>query len=171
VADLYKHELNKYIINIYYNIFKGFSFEQFEKAICEVIKSNKYNVFPKPANILEFLEGTRDDKALIAWLQVKEAIEKGGYYASIEFADPVISNCIKEIGGWMELCSQQKDEMPFIEKRFMDLYRLFLKRGVEKPVKLIGFVEAKNNERGFLRHMPKPLKIGFEEQKVLIKKD
>jgi len=51
--------------------------------------------------------------------------------------------------------------MPFVEKRFMDLYRLFLKRGINKPVHLVGFIELKNIESGYNENIPPPLRIGY----------
>jgi hypothetical protein len=96
-----------------------------------------------------------------------EAVQKGGYYASIEFADPIITYAINELGGWQWFCCTQKDELPFIQKRFMDLYRLFLKRGVQSSIRLIGFIEGRNNQLGHFKDIPEPIRIGFIEQKLL----
>lgn len=166
LCDLYSKSVSEFILDTYYAIFEQYNDDEFKGAVSKCLRDRKYNTFPKPAEIIEWLEGTKDDKALIAWLQVKEAILKAGYYRSVEFADPIISNCITELGGWMELCSQPKDEIPFIEKRFLDLYRLFLKRGADKPVRLIGFFEAKNFEKGTLDNIYAPVRIGYKEKKV-----
>lgn len=168
--DMYGKVPSEFIFNTYYEIFKDYDFEALSNAVTKCLKNKVYNSVPKPAEIIEFLEGTRDDKALIAWLQVMEAVQKGGYYASIEFADPLIAHCVNELGGWQWLCCQQKDDLPFIEKRFMDLYRLFMKRGVKGNVRLIGFIEARNNEQGYLEAIPEPIRIGFTEIRELIEK-
>lgn len=167
LSQLYDKELSQFALDIYYDILKNYDYIQIEKAVKQVVANNKYNSIPKPAEILEYLEGTRDDKALVAWLQVMEAVTKGGYYASIEFADNIIPHCINEIGGWQFFCCSQKDELPFIQKRFMDLYRLFLKRGVKDNPRLIGFLEGRNKERGFT-HIIAPIRIGFLEEQKLI---
>jgi len=165
LCELYNKQPSEFIYDVYYEAFKDYTEEQVKYAISESLKVRKYSTFPKPADILEFLEGTREDKALMAWLRVREAIQKGGYYASIEFADEVIPYCIKELGGWQWLCSQLIKEMPFVEKRFKDLYRLFLKRGVEENMRVVGFIEASNNQKGHLEHIPEPIKIGHMEKK------
>jgi hypothetical protein len=164
LCDLYGKPLSEFILDTYYDIFKDYEFQQFESAVRKCVKEKVYNTLPKPAEILEFLEGTRDDKALIGWLQVKEAITKGGYHASIEFSDPIIANAINELGGWQWICMQDKSEEPFIQKRFMDLYRLFLKRGVNRNIKLIGFIEARNSELG--HKIPEPIRIGFAQEPI-----
>lgn len=163
LSQLYDKELSQFALDIYYDIFKDYEYPQIEKAVKQVISNNKYNSIPKPAEILEFLEGTRDDKALVAWLQVMEAVQKGGYYASIEFADLIIAHVVNELGGWQWFCCTQRDDLPFIQKRFMDLYRLFLKRGVANNIRLVGFIECRNNERGHLESIPESIKIGFAE--------
>jgi len=167
LCDLYAKVPSEFIFSSYYEIFKNYTNDEFDRAITKCLKERVYSTLPKPAEILEFLEGTRDDKALVAWLQVMEAVKKGGYYTSIEFADPIIAHCVNELGGWQFFCSSQKDELPFIQKRFMDLYRLFLKRGVEDNVRLIGFIEARNNQLGHTKDIPEPIRIGFNEQKLL----
>lgn len=162
-CELYNKVPSQFLYDIYYEVLKDYSYEQVNKAFMDCIRVYKYNLLPKPAEILEFLEGTRDDKALMAWLQVMEAVQKGGYYASIEFADPIIAHCVQELGGWQWLCCIERKELPFIEKRFMDLYRLFMKRGVQNNIRLIGFIEARNNQLGHFEEIPKPVKIGFME--------
>jgi len=167
LCDMYSKEISEFILDMYYDIFKDYTIEQFEKAVTHCIKEHVYNSIPKPPDILSHLEGTKDDKALMAWMQVIEAIKKGGYYASIEFADPVIPACIEELGGWQYLCCSKQDDMCFIEKRFMDLYRLLLKRGNVINKKIMGFIETQNNSMGYSDNMPDVIKIGFEEQKQI----
>ena len=166
LADMYKQTLSEFMLDMYYDILKDYEYEQVERAVKKVMSNYKYSTMPKPADILEYLEGTRDDKALMAWLQAKEAVQKGGYYASIIFKDPVIAHCINEIGGWQEFCCAQISELPFIERRFLDMYRVFAKREVKDNVKLIGFLELSNGERGYQEKIPEPIKIGFIEEEI-----
>jgi len=166
LGEIYDKQISEFMADIYYDVLKQYDYPAVEQAIRKVIAIHKYQTLPKPAEIFEFLEYSQDDRALLAWLQVKEAISKAGYYQSVEFADPIISNIIMELGGWMELCCSQKDEMPFIEKRFKDLYRLMEKREIKTPIKLVGFIESKNYARGYLDKIPEPIKIGFDNKQI-----
>ncbi len=167
LCELYNKVPSEFIMDVYYRIFQDYDISQFNAAVTDCIKSNKYNILPKPAEILEFLEGTKNDKALFAWIQAKEGIQKCGYYGSPDFKDPIISNCLHELGGWMAFCSWEIEELPFLEKRFMDLYRLFLKRGIDSPKSLTGFIENKNNETGY--DIPEKIKIGYEENNLQLR--
>ena len=167
LCEIYGKNPSEYIFEIYYEIFKDYDINQFNSAVTKCIKSNKYNVLPKPAEILEYLEGDKNDKALFAWIQAKEGVQKCGYYDTPHFTDPIISHCIEELGGWMKFCSCDIEELKFIEKRFTDLYRLFLKRDITERKKLLGFSELKNANGGF--DEPKNIvKIGSESRKLLI---
>lgn len=168
LCDMYGKIPSEFMLDTYFSIFQDYTAEEFGNAVQRCLKERVYNNLPKPAEILEFLEGTKDDKALTAWLQVMEAVRKGGYYASIVFTDPIIPRVVNELGGWQEFCCTQKDELPFIQKRFMDLYRLFLKREQLPNEKLIGFIEARNMQSGHTKEIPEPIEIGFmEEQKQI----
>ena len=172
LGEMFDKQITEFVIDTYYEIFKDYSENHFNKAVMLCLRTHKYSTLPKPADILQYLEGTRDDKALMAWLKVKEALDKGDYYQTIEFDDPIISHCINALAnGWMEFSelTMLKKDMPFIEKRFMDLYRLFMNRDIKEPQKLVGFAETKNRELGHTEHIPKPIQIGQDEQLKLPK--
>ncbi len=165
-GELYDKKISEGILGIYYDIFKDYSAYEFKTAAYKVIKSHVYNSIPKPGSILEYLEGTSDDKALIAWMLAQEAIAKVGYYDSPKFDDPIISNCIVELGGWQWFCSVKTTEIPFVERRFLDLYRLFMKRGC-KSVELVGFHNAGNRLKGYKEKVKPPVLIGDNKLKEL----
>jgi len=164
LSDMFNKPTSEFILDVYYESLHNYTADQVKQAVFKCLKNYKYATLPKPADILEYLEGTRDDKALIAWLQAKEAISKGGYYASIVFKDPIIAHCINELGGWQAFCCAEISELPFIEKRFMDMYRVLAKREVKDNIKLIGFIELQNGEKGYQDKILEPIKIGFEEE-------
>jgi hypothetical protein len=157
LGEIFDKQITESILDIYYDIFKDYSINILKTAFNKVIKTYQFNTLPKPADILEYLEGTPQDKAMIAWLQAKEAVQKGGYYASIEFSDPIISYCITELGGCAPI-----SELPFIEKRFLELYRVLAKRDIKINSRLIGYIELCNSEKGYYDKIPEPIRIGFK---------
>lgn len=166
LCEMFNKQPSEFIFDTYYDILKNYSNEQVRFAVRNCLKSHKWNTLPKPAELLEFIEGSKEDKALRAWVYVLEAIRKAGYYQTVEFKDKIIHSCLNELGGWQWLCSQQKDDLPFIEKRFLDLYRVFSARPVLDVPRLMGFFEVKNYETG--HNTPKPVMIGYEEERLQI---
>lgn len=164
LSEMFNKPLSDFLMDMYYDILKDYSYEQVGRAVKSCLKNYKYATLPKPADILEYIEGSSEDKSLIAWLKAKEAVEKGGYVATIEFDDPIISHCLHSLGGWQWFCDVHKNELPFVEKRFRELYNMYRKRDITKPMKLIGFIENKNSETGYLEAIPEPTRIGFEEE-------
>lgn len=163
LCEMYGKATSEFIFDVYYEILKNYSDEQVKSAVVKCIRDHKYNTLPKPAHILEYIEGTTEDKALLAWMQVLEAFKRADYYDSLDFADPIISHCIVQLGGWQWLCSQEKSQLPFLEKRFLEIYRVLQKRGITEPVKVLGFIEKTNKETGHENEIPTPVKIGYRD--------
>jgi len=167
LCEMYSKPMSEFILDIYYETLKNYTYEQVNSAMVNIVKTNKYNTLPKPAEFIEWIEGSKEDKAYLAWTLAHKAIKEHGYYNTVEFEDPVISHVIQELGGWLLFSDIKKEELPFWEKRFREFYKVIEKRGVKEPVKLMGFIEAKNRETGYNDKIPAPVKIGFEEYKEL----
>ncbi len=166
MAEMFDKQLTESLVDMYYEILKNYSEERVKRAVIACIKSHKYNTLPKPASILEFLEESHEDRTLRAWLYVREAMQKADYYFSVNFKDKVIPHCIEALGGWMWLCDQAGKDMPFVERRFLDLYRIFSRRELQDSPLMIGFFESKNREDGYEKDTPKPIQIGYKQEEL-----
>lgn len=151
--EIYNKELSELGIQMYYNTLKDYNTDTVMQAFNIAIKTNKYNVLPKPAEIIEIIEGSKEEKADIAWGSVIQAMRKHGHYASIDFEDTAISATINHLGGWQYLCGQTKEELHFIQKDFIRLYNAFSKRNNPR-IKLPGFFEEKNLASGYEKDIP-----------------
>lgn len=163
LCEVFDKKPSEYIFSIYYEALKTFPLEAVERAIGQCIRSHKYNTLPKPATILEFLEGKEEERSLSAWHQVMNTIKKHGYYESIEFEDKIIHSCVEALGGWAWLCSQSIDNLRFIEKEFLKLYRMFFYYPREPITRLVGYLEATNRKTGFKNEDVKTIYIGKKQ--------
>lgn len=118
--------------------------------------------FPKPAEIRELVEGSRDDRAELAWARFLAAVREVGAYDSVDFGDPVVHAVVADLwGDWPTACRLDEKETPFRAREFVKLYRLRAKQpGALRPGHLVGVVEASNRSRGFLGHLPPVVKLG-----------
>ncbi len=163
VCEIYNKELSTLAINLYYETLKDYSTEQINHAFNVIVRTNKYNCLPKPAEIIEVIEGKEDDRALLAWESVIKAIRKYDSYKSVEFEDKTIHMCIENLGGWLWLCEQTKDDLKFIMKDFIKMYKAFEKNPRETPKKLLGYIEQQNLKNNHPEDIPKTVFIPFKK--------
>ena len=143
-----------------------FDFEQVTKALTAHAMDPDVGKFPPmPSDIVRVLHGTKTDRALVAWGKVVDAMQSAGAYRSVAFDDPLIHLAIADLGDWPKLCRTLVDELPFVQKRFCDGYRMHASRPPEPhPARLIGESEAENQRSKLTASQAAML----EEQTVLI---
>jgi hypothetical protein len=139
-------DVTEFTLSVWWQACQSFELEQVEKALmAHATDPEKGEFAPKPANLVRQLHGTHTDRALMAWGRVWEAMQSVGAYASVDFSDPFIHAAISDVGGWPLLCRVPLDEVPFIQKRFCDAFRVYSARGkVDAPLMLAGESETEN---------------------------
>lgn len=155
---------SKVLIELYYSVFKKYPDEIFKAACTKAIQTLRF--FPKVAEIIEIIEGSAEDRAMLAWQSVMDAIACHGYYQSVVFEDTAIFQCIEDMGGWMHLCEQTERELGFLAKDFTRLYKIHAQGPRQDAQKLIGFFEAENGSKGFPEHVPEPVHIGRQDRLI-----
>lgn len=129
---------------IYWDILKGYSDIEIKKAVIRSIRELKF--FPKISEIIEMIEGNIEDEAEIAWLVLKEKIERYGGYISVSFPDnPVIGSLVEAMGGWIKICGTSIEEEKWVKREFIKLYSIMKKR-INHPEQLPGIFGIENRE-------------------------
>lgn len=154
IGELFDKKLSPAVFEIYYEVLKEYPWEDILHAFNQAIRTCKF--FPKPAEIIEIIEGSPQSRAEVAWRDVLDAISSVGGYESITFDDPAINIVIEQLGGWIELTGKTKEELKFLERNFKQLYNFYISRQVESiSSHLPGIIECENRARGFSKHIPK----------------
>jgi hypothetical protein len=148
---------------LYYALLSKYDFERVRSAVEEVLKTHKYSSLPTPAELLKFVEETKEEKAMKAWCLLLDAAKNHGYYSSVEFEDKTIHAVIEQMGGWMWFCSQDVGQLPFIEKQFYKLYELLSKNKYHAANRLIGYHESINSAKGHKNAIPETVRVGFDK--------
>jgi len=132
---------------IYWDILKGYSDINIKKAVIKSMRELKF--FPKISEIIEIIEGRIEDEAEIAWLILKEKIERYDGYMSVSFPEnPIIGSVVEALGGWIRICDTSLKEEKWAKKEFIKLYPI-MKRRSNHPEKLTGIFELENNQKGY----------------------
>ena len=161
IGEVYSKKISGELLATYWNVLKAYDFEEVSRAAnAHMMNPESGQFLPKPADFMRYLEGDSDSRALVAWSKVEKTISGVGAYDSIVFDDALIMRVISEMGGWIDLCSMQSDELPFKRNEFVKRYRGYLLTPPqEHPKKLIGRLEA-DNAGQFPESVPEPILIG-----------
>lgn len=124
-GEVYGQPVTDAQIKIWWAALHQYSIEQFTAALEHIVKTSKF--MPKPAEIIEAIDGTIEEKSTNAWVKVVEALKKYGVYHSVAFDDPLIPAVIGAMGGWQQLCMGRSNDLPFRAKEFGQIYQVFKK--------------------------------------------
>ncbi|MFA5323414.1 MAG: DUF6475 domain-containing protein [Smithella sp.] len=156
-------EISPIKTELYFKALSRFSIEEISIAASSMIQERVYPSFPKPAEIIEFIEGKKGDQATLAWLQVLETVKRVGNYQSVQFADIAIHSVIEAMGGWPQLCMMEVADEKWKQKEFERLYSVISQREAKHSPHLPGTHELSNQLQGF-KVPVEMVKIGFEKQ-------
>ncbi len=163
LGEMYNRSVSAQLIAMYWMALKQYEYNTVSKAVQRHYSDpEKGAFFPKPGDIILWIDGGMEDRSQLAWAKVERAIRVVGPYQSIVFDDAVIHAVIEQMGGWPKLCSHPDSrELKFAGIHFTKLYRA--NRNTEVfPAKLCGIADGENQLRGS-KAQP-PVLIGNPDQ-------
>lgn len=132
--------------------------QQAVQAITMAFSTKTYG-FPQPADLIEMILGEESDNSVItAWGDLQNAVQITGRNGSVLFTDPKITKVIELMGGWIEVCNWQIEDIKFRRQEFIKLYKGIRDPGEQRV--LPGLDEINNSSRGYLEFVPKPTIVG-----------
>ena len=151
VGELYGRAISEMLTDIYWQSLKCFELQDVKRAFeAHIHNPDGGQYFPKPADLVRFIEGSGETKALQAWAKVSKTIVQIGAYQSIVFDDPLIHAVLEDMGGWIKLCATLTKEMPFRANEFQKRYTIFVDKPPERyPKYCCGFIESVNAKNGY----------------------
>lgn len=164
LCELHDRTLSKLLTDLYWKVLDPFTDQQCEAAFKEIIYSSRF--FPKPADFIEVLQGSKKTRATEAWLEALETLKRIGNYESVKFADSVIHSVIMAMGGWPEFCMMGNNEVKWKQKEFERLYEVISgSRDGKHPDYLPGTSELQNAAGG--HDVEKNIVcVGFDVKKI-----
>ena len=100
VGEIYCKEINKSMIRLYWKILSRFDYIDVAKAFNSHIENpDSGQFFPKPADIVKFIDGTGQTRGLEAWSKLDYAIRTVGPYSSVVFDDAIIHAVVTDMCG------------------------------------------------------------------------
>lgn len=160
IGELYGKPLSVPLTELYWQSLKCFELQDVQKALqAHIHNPDCGQFFPKPADVVRFIEGSGETKALQAWSVVEKAMHQVGGYQSIVFDNSLIHAVIEDMGGWVTLCGTKLTELPFKANEFQKRYMGFVSKKPERhPKYLPGITECENAKNGF--EITPPILVG-----------
>ena len=151
IGLLYGKNLHEDVMDIYWQALRQVEFIEVKNALqAHVQNPDKGQFMPKPADVIEFLQGSSEAQALKAWSIVAKNIREVGAYSSVQFGDPLIHAVIHDMSGWIALCQSKLSELPFLAKEFQKRYQALLHHPPAYcPHQLTGLLEQQNRLSGY----------------------
>lgn len=157
----YRQHVSDFALDVWWQACQPFSMEQVSTAMtAHAMDPDRGQFAPKPADIVRVLQGTHQDRSLVAWGRVFDAMQRVGAYQSVDFGDMAVHCAIEDLGGWTNLCRTTMEQLGFVQKRFCDAHRAYSSRGeaLRKVAYLVGYHEITNRSLG--RPVNKPVLCG-----------
>lgn len=160
IGELYGKRISTQLTDIYWRALKPYELEDVYQAFQSHINNPDCGqFFPKPADIVRFIDGCGETKALHAWAKVERAISQVGVYQSVAFDDALIHAVLEDMGGWIKLCSVKNEQLPFYANEFQKRYTGYVnKKPTRYPKYLFGITECDNAKNGY--DMTPPILLG-----------
>lgn len=159
LSELFDKEMTDSLFRIYAESLKAYTDEEIEIAINRAGATCRF--FPKPAELIEMIDGSPEGRAAEAYTKLKESCARVGAYNSVQFDDPAITSVVRSWGGWVNLCKATYDEWRYnyTLKQFKTLYEMACMYPEDNRY-LSGITEAANSQKGLAEHIPDPVQVG-----------
>lgn len=166
VMSFYSKDVTPAVFEVWSAICQPFTLEQIKKAFNAHVANPDNGQFPpKPADIIRLLDGSKTDRAMIAWGKALGAISAVGAYQDVCFDDGIIHKVIEDLGGWAKFCRTKTSELSYLQTHFCKSYQAYANRGeCAFPPKLCG---DRSEESMYLAKglpVPAPVLIGNQHK-------
>jgi hypothetical protein len=125
LGEVFSEQISEIRLEAYRVALDGYELSAIEGAINRAIGSAKF--FPKPAELIELMEGSHDDRAGQAWRVLLDATSDGGN-ASVKFLDPAAAVAVDvTFGGYLPAARMLREaDQPMVahyRKSYMQAYQ------------------------------------------------
>ncbi|WP_290925028.1 DUF6475 domain-containing protein [Halodesulfovibrio sp.] len=144
MCELHNRAASKPMLKMYFFALAKFDIEDVLRAFVEAVSATKF--FPKPAEIIELIQGSPEDVAEFEASKVVNAVRRVGGYRSVAFDNPTTAAVIEyAFGGWAKFCCEFLDaNEKWFRKEFCNTYAAFARRGVQHFGELAGRAAISN---------------------------
>lgn len=151
LGELFDKDITETLSDIYWKALEPFPYKQCEIAFNKCFVECKF--FPKPADLIEFINNNGRKSGEVAWGEVMSALELGNESS----LDRASKTAIQSLGGWSYLSSLSYDDLYWQGKKFSEIYEYYAD---SEELEEIPLLKQGKNE--------KPIEISDDKMKELL---
>ena len=111
------------VLALFEELAPRYALSQVDAAVRRHVQLEKF--FPVLSDIIRHIDGTPEDRAVLAWVNVIKAVRYIGQYNSVAFPFPEYNFAISQMGEWIGFCSSlREDELKWSKRDFERFYVL-----------------------------------------------
>ncbi|MEO7272062.1 MAG: hypothetical protein ABI211_08655 [Vicinamibacterales bacterium] len=153
VGEAYGETVSAARLEIYFRGLEDVSLEAIRAAATVHVRTSRF--FPRVADLREGIDGSADDRADLAWVQLLQLVRRVGYYGTPAWTDPVAERAAIELfGGWQALCARLPGDGPELlgaAKVFKSTYATYARRDARELA--LTLPSGREETRGQLLHL------------------
>jgi hypothetical protein len=120
MGEMYGKELSPPLLDAYWLSLRSWSLADFQDAAAHLMGSGQF--MPKPADFNALRKAGRPTPSE-AWLTATHSLQWGLHGHTVrDGCDPLIAKAIHAIGGPTVIAMTPTDKLPFVERRFCEVY-------------------------------------------------
>lgn len=129
MGEVYDRKISPAAAAIYFDDLKDYPLADVLAAFSAHRKdSDRGRFFPKVADLLDKLQATTEQTAMLAWSEMLPLLKDSQRAIS---ADPVTERVIQDLGGWTRVAHTDTDKLVWVEKEFVRRYQMYSEHGVD----------------------------------------
>lgn len=147
---VYRVEVSSGVLGVWFAALKGHELGAVHRAFGLHLRDPDAGRWaPTPAHVLGLIEGAPREQAQAAWVAVRAAVREQGPYRSVDLADSITAQVVRDMGGYHALCEMRTDDVPFRERDFVDRYTSYARRRItpQGSTRFAGIAELDDRRR------------------------
>lgn len=157
MADMKQKSLTAFVIQMYWDDLKQYSWKQFSQAATHIRRSHIYKTFPDIAVFVQAIDPPENLEAIAieALKRYQDLSFKYGCGESLVLIDdPAMVCTLNNLGGWIKVGTEERDKYQRgqFERDFKKMYAYHRERKTKpESLKLMGYYERDNRLGGYLK--------------------
>lgn len=128
VLGFYRQPTSPFGMGVWWEACRGMELDAIRAAMTAHATDPQRGHFPPmPADVIRLVQGSVADRASEAWTELLRQVRAIGSYGR-----PALGlterTALDAIGGWATLCASDEDQLPWVQRRFVEAYQAAVAR-------------------------------------------